>query len=183
MVSDRYNISLRLGSKRRNWRDYPLKLQRFGLTSWDRMKIIRIKQQIPFISFAIRSNRSRDDSEKDRSLRRMLFFLLYKLRKLTRPNLPYPKRAKRRNIRLDSFSDEYTFQQTGFSLADNILIFELLDLPDHFEINACQGARHSLQVNSEHAYVYSMMRMHQPWRSFWSDQKHWGYDYSTLSKV
>jgi hypothetical protein len=84
--------SNRFGSKRLCWRDYPLKLRRFGLTSGDRMKMLKIKQQIKVIMFAIAQHEdddaADDDTEDDDDLRRMLFFLLSKLRRITRPNIP-----------------------------------------------------------------------------------------------
>lgn len=177
--------SLRFGQTKRNWRDYSVKSRKFGLTSGDRLNILKIKRQLKVISFAIMTYEEAEecDDDHDNELRMSYFLLLRKLRKITKPNVPLPNPVKRRRVRLNYFNNDDCFEKTGFSIKDNELIYDLLEVPDNFVINKNQGDRRSFKVNGEHAYMYCMYRMHDNYHPFLKDEKEWGYSLSTLSKV
>lgn len=164
---------LRFGPKRRNWRDYPLKLRRFGLTSGDRIQILKIKQQMKLVTFAIAMNEDNEeeDDEKIEEYKTLLVHLLTKLRRITRPHIPLADRVNRRRVRIDYFTDEDTFITTGFSIADNREIFDKLEVPANFIINDHQGLRYSFKVNGEHAYMFSMSRIFQGGRTLFRSEE------------
>lgn len=201
----------RLGAVRRNVRDYPVKLRRFGLNSKQRNHLDSLKQIILLRSYCLAEQydeltdsllpmwwlaHKQGDYAKKNLLRQMIqmheddteiiemayLFTSKQYNNLVIPCLEEPDPIHSKNIDFDSFSDQEFYADIGFSRDQCICLFNLLDLPEQIVLNK-HSKRHRFKVSSVHAFLYMLFHYRTPSARLTIDEVRWGYDYSVLSKI
>lgn len=177
MVNNNKN---RLGRKRRDSRYYSLHQRSTGKFACDRVKESIYFRAGSVLFVSARSLMRRGLMARAKQMEGVALGLLTLVWQIQQPRLRIVDTIPKRDVRIESFSEQRTEAMYGFSQNELRQVFDRLQFPVGLKIGT---NRHAFTVPGEKAFLYMLYRFHSPVQRMSLDSDLFGYDYSVLSKI